>query len=302
MRYRLLVAMAVALAFAGVSCTKAPEKVVDKKQVIVLVNDEAITQIMVQRSLKAISSQHGSGDKPSPNLKEAVLENLISEMLMLQGAREAQMLMGDAELADKLAFVRKQIGPEAFAQRLSDMDATEDEYAQEIRKKVMRQRFVDSLVDTNAVSEDMARRVFDESTTPYLKPAQAEVRFIQADTFEQANKIKQKASREGFDKVAETLTAGEGIVASGYGWTSVSMYGPEISKGLRGLGKGETGGPYKGRQGYFLFRVKDKKPESPMSFDEVKDKIMNDLMTNERNKALAHWLSGRRSSAKLQWK
>ena len=303
MKRTLIIMLALTLGLFAYACSKTEDKEARKAlppdTVLVKVNGEPITEAMVQRALKTIAGQH-SGETTA--MREAMVENLIAEMLLLQSAREADSEVSPQEAVLKVSFIREQMGADGFAQKLASLGLNEDEYTQDVGDNMLRQRYLDSLMNPNVFSEEAAKRKFGESTTPYLTTAQTHVRFIQADTFEQANKIMERVRAGDFDKVADELADSGDAIVSGYGWTSVSMYGKELSEGLLALGKGEVGGPYKGRQGYFLFRVKDRKTERPQSFDEVKGQIMSELRDTERSKVMAHWLAEKRAAATLEWR
>ncbi|KKL61693.1 hypothetical protein LCGC14_2192730, partial [marine sediment metagenome] len=169
-----------------------------------------------------------------------------------------------------------------------------------IKNNMMNQRFANSFVSRDSVTEDDAKKIYTESPIPFIHQAQLKLRFIQVPTFDRADAVMKDIMARGFEEVAgEMEDKGEGMV-SGYGWTSPGMYSSDIADGLRGLEAGATGGPYEGRQGYFVFHVQEKKPERPKSFAEVKDQIIKDLFGEKKRVALAHWLGKQRGAASIE--
>jgi parvulin-like peptidyl-prolyl isomerase len=281
-------------------CTKPAEEI----KVVAMVNGEPITEDQLEHGLKKMAPQHSASPEAMNDdaMKKAVLETLITETLMLQGAREAGIELKEGELEAKLAFIRKQLGEEAFRAKLEAEGQDFDDYSDTLARTMLRQRFFDSLAPEESVTEEDVKKAYTESPVPFLHSARMKVRFIQTESFEQAEEIIKLLKKDGaeFDKVAEEVEAGGIAMVSGYGWTTPGMYSPEIAEGLKRLDSGGTGGPYEGKMGYFIFHVEEKTPERPKSFEEARSEIKRSLLDKKRRAAFAHWIAQKRSNSKIE--
>ncbi len=296
----LLMTLMAAIAFAGCSSeTPQSKKARALDKVALTVNGAPITEAMIQRQIMKMGSQHSNRPDAlrSEQMREAVIENLVNELLVLEAAKEAGLKVTDEQVEGKFSFIRDRMGAEKFAAMLDKKGLSEEEFRQELRDNILRQRFADSLVPKDTVAEEDAKKIYVESPLPMIHPAQLKVRFIQVNTFEEANKVLDSIESSGFDEAADQLQEKGEFMVSSYGWTSPGMYSKGISEGLRALEAGQTGGPFEGKNGYFIFHVAEKKSERPKSFDEAKDGIMRDLIQNRRRAELAHWVARERGEA-----
>ncbi len=306
--YVLLAALALLGMLVFLGCAKEGDKGDGKQaakepdKVAVRVNGDPITEGMIERELRKLGSQHSKSPDAlkSEEMREAIIKNLVGEALLLQGARNKGIEVSGEEVEAKLAFVKEQLGVEGFAKKIQRDGLDEATFRDVIKNNMMNQRFANSFVSRDSVTEDDAKKIYTESPIPFIHQAQLKLRFIQVPTFDRADAVMKDIMARGFEEVAgEMEDKGEGMV-SGYGWTSPGMYSSDIADGLRGLEAGATGGPYEGRQGYFIFHVEEKKPERPKSFKEVKGQIIKDLYKEKKRVALAHWLGAQRDAAIIE--
>lgn len=298
----VLITLMAAIAFAGCSSeTPQSKKARDRAKVALTVNGAPITEGMIERQIMKMGSQHSNRPDAlrSEQMREAVIENLVNELLVLEAAKEAGIELTDEQVEGKFSFIRDRMGAEKFAAMIEKKGLSEGEFRQELRDNILRQRFADSLVPNDTVSEDDAKKIYVESPMPMIHPAQLKVRFIQVSTFEEANKVLGNIESSGFDEVADDMQGKGEFMVSSYGWTSPGMYSKGISEGLRALEAGQTGGPFEGKKGYFIFHVAEIKTERPKSFDEAKDGIIRDLIQNKRRAELAHWVARERGEAEI---
>ncbi len=297
-----LMALMFAVALWGCSSqTPESKKAKAKDTVALTVNGVPITEGMIERQITKMGRQHANRPDAlrSGQMRAAVIQNIVGEILVLEGAREAGIEVKDGQVAEKLSFIKQKLGDERFAAKLSQEGLTQEEFRQELMNNLLKQRFVNSLVPDDAVTVEDAKKVYTESPIPMIHPAQLKVRFIQVSTFVEADQVLKNIEASGFEDVADEMREKDGVMVSSYGWTSPGIYSKGISEGLRILEAGQTGGPYEGKAGWFIFHVAEKKHESPKSFEEARDGIIRDLLQNKKRAALAHWVGTERSKAEI---
>ncbi len=297
-----LMALMFAVALWGCSAeTPQSKKARARDKVALTVNGVPITEGMIERQITKMASQHSNRPDAlrSEQMRDAVIQNLVTEVLVLEGAREAGIEVKDEQVAKKLSFIKQKMGDERFAAKLGKDGLTQEEFRQELMNNLLKQRFVNFLVPEDSVTVEDAKKVYTGSPIPMIHPAQLKVRFIQVSTFEEADKTLKNIKASGFEGVADEMQGKGGAMVSSYGWTSPGMYSKGISEGLRNLEAGQTGGPYEGKEGWFIFHVAEKKTERPKSFEEARDGIRMELLQNKKRAALAHWVGTKRSEAEI---
>jgi parvulin-like peptidyl-prolyl isomerase len=273
-----------------------------RQKPVAVVNGEEITEEMVQSHLDQRLRDHkaqGAVVEPSA-IRSAVVEQLISEVLIAQGARESGITISQVELDNEVAFQRARRGEAAFQERLARSGKTLKDFREEVRERLLVSSFINALVPDDAVTEEDVRKFYQESPTPFLRPEQVEVRFVQVRTVEAAKGIMKDVVESGeFDAVAERLKAGGTAVVSDYGWTAPGVYSPVIAEALRETPEGGVTGPHAGADGHFLFRVRERRPEGVKDFEDAKQDIRDMMMAQRRQTALIHWVAEKKQAATI---
>ncbi|MDP2168640.1 MAG: peptidyl-prolyl cis-trans isomerase [Thermodesulfovibrionales bacterium] len=285
--------MALGMLFLG-GCRKKPAAVVD---------GDAITKAMVDRALKERLAEHKiqgltvAGEA----MRQAVLEQIIAQRLMLQAAKELKITATDEETAMEIDFQKKSAGEEAFNKDLKEKGLLINDLRQQVKEKITIAKFMENLVPDGSVTEEEIREYYKASPMPFLMPESLLLRFIQTGTEAQAKAVLAEMKDTGisFDKMADTLGKGKRAIVSDYGWTGYEAFGPEIKSALKKLKAGSHGGPYKGAGGIYLLRIKERQTQRPETLEEAKDKIKAILLDNKRQAAVAHWVADRRGKAKV---
>jgi parvulin-like peptidyl-prolyl isomerase len=219
---------------------------------------------------------------------------------MLQGAREGNITVSDDELHGEIATRKAVRGEQQFAEDLATAAMTLEEYGEKLREKMLLDKFVDSLVPKDSVTEEEMKEFYKNSPTPFLRPEEVHVAFIQASTEEEADNIVADIKKEkDFDKVAGRLDDEKRAVVSRYGWTSPNVYSPEITEAMKNMKEGEFSGPHKGSEGYYIIRLKERTPEGVKSYEEAKEEIRAIFLSQRRQAALIHWVANKRKSANI---
>ncbi len=103
-----------------------------------------------------------------------------------------------------------------------------------------------------------------------------------------------------FDAMGEKLKAENRAVVSDYGWARPDFFKGAIADALKELKEGEYGGPYKGKDGFYLLRVKQREPESVLPYEEAKDQIKALLISQKRQAMMAHYIEEKRKKSDIK--
>lgn len=269
--------------------------------VVATVNGSPVLRAELEKALSSKFAMHrGTGaDVDSEKLRDSVLEQLISEQLILQGALEAGVDVTDAEVMAELDARKDISGEEAYRKFLADNGYTEASYSQLLREKMIKNRFVAGVLAYGEVTEEEMRSFYKESPMPMMKPESVEVRIVEFPAMPEARAAFERMGKEGFDKVADGLREGGAAFVSEYGETSPSYYPGEVGSAMKELSEGAFGGPFQGKDGVFIVRVKKRTPETPKSFEEAREDIRAMLMERRTSGSLIHWLAEKRSNSTI---
>jgi parvulin-like peptidyl-prolyl isomerase len=283
----------IAFISVSVGCAKKPAAVV---------NGDEISEGVVQWNLDQRMTQHrASGAVVAESLlRNKVIDKLISEKLMYQGAAEKGLAVDDHELNVELHRITESMGQDAFDRSLREASLSKEAFSTMVKEKLMADKFAASIIKADDVSDEDVREYFQDSPTPFLMPEQVNVRFIQTRTKEQAEEIIDEIKKgKSFDKLADDLMKLEEATVSAYSWAKPSFFSPDIAEALTEIKVGKHGGPFKSGDGYFIFRVKERQHERAKTLEEASGEIKSMLVEQRRQSALVHWLAERRKQADI---
>lgn len=262
--------------------------------------DNRTFDVLLKERIEAAGPQDPPADLRK--LKEIVLNDLITEALMFEDAAKKGISVTEAEAMKEVQEIRKSMGEDAFRKALRDKGISVSVFSRRTREKLMISRFTESLLSGVSVSDEEVRRYYAESPKPFIKPTKVLMSMIEFGTEAEAKTVitEMRSKKAEFDDVARELAARNRATVSDYGWVNPDMFSAALSSGVRNLRNGQYGGPYVGKQKFYLVRVIDREKEMIASFDEMKDTIRNTLMEERRQMAFAHWLAQKRRDAKVE--
>ncbi len=289
MKY-LLLALSALIALTG--CEKKPVAIVNGSEISRRLYDYALNERMGEHKARSAGFDMQA-------MKHAVIEQLVADKVLLGGAKEAGIAATDDEVQSEMARMRQNLTEEAFKKGLKAKGVTLDFMKERIRERIVLERFIIRLVPEDSVGEAEIKDYYRHSMKPFLKPDTVLVRFIQTNTEEEARRILADIAKTGFDRKADSLDKEKRLFVSDYGWVEPGLFGPEIASALRDTKKGSYGGPYKGKEAWFIFRIKDRQTGRPESLAEARDKIKALLLSNKRQAMVSGWVADRKSRASI---
>jgi hypothetical protein len=198
-----------------------------------------------------------------------------------------------ASMTDTL-FVNRALAGEA-----KRVGATEDPLVRKREEQVVEgfraRAYLDHVMRTAKLPglEARARELYQSERNKYKIPDRYEVEHILVNLWGRTPEMARERAREArakvqggaqFLDVAKDYSDDPTLKRNGgkLGLVSAGQFESELSKAIPGLKLGEVSEPIASRSGFHLFRVTSKVPGRDLSFDEVKDEILQ----NERTKLL----------------
>ena len=235
--------------------------------VVATVNGVAIPQSIANAF---VSEQQAQGAPDTPELKNAVREELIRRELLVQEAK-------------KLGLDKK---PDVAAQ------------ADLARQAVFIRAFVQDFVKKHPISDEQVKAAYDRMKSQ-MGNTEYKVRHILVEKEDDAKLIIVNLKKGGkFDELAkQSKDPGSRDKGGDLGWSSTASYVKPFGDAVTGLAKGKyTEVPVKTDFGYHVILLEDSRPLTPPSFDQVKQQITQRLQQEQIQKLV----NDLRAKAKIQ--
>lgn len=219
-------------------------------QNVATVNGKPVPQSRVDALIK--TATHGQQGEVPPELKAQAKDQVVMREIFAQEA-EKQGIPNTADYKSQLDLVRQ---------------------------TVLINTLFQNFIKTHPVSDTDAKAEYDK-----IKAEQSgleyHARHILVDSEDEAKKlIAQIKAGSKFEDVAKSKSKDTGSAANGgdLDWAKPTAYVPEFSTALQALKKGQmTETPVKTQFGYHIIRLEDTRAAQFPNFDEVKDKIKQQM-------------------------
>jgi len=189
--------------------------------------------------------------------KDMFLDSVVSQKLLYSEASKLNL--------DKDPDVQKQIE-----------DARKDIIIKEYLRK--------EIEDKVTVSDEDAKKYYEENLDKFKEPEKVEVSHILVDTEAGANDILAKLKAgDDFAKLAKEKSKCPSKDKGGeLGYISKGQTVPEFETVAFSLQPGQLSGVIKSQFGYHVIKVTAKQPEKTIPFDEIKDQLKQMLLADKQ--------------------
>jgi parvulin-like peptidyl-prolyl isomerase len=235
-------------------------------------------------------------------LKEAVLNTLIDEKVMLLRANELSISVSDAELAEKIEDIKESYSLEegGFDNALATRKVDYGEWKEELRKRTILEKLIAAEVNSKVqVKEGEGKAYRRGRKGMYAPEKRVHVAQIVVRERDKAAAILKRLMRgEDFGKVAREESIGPEAKAGGdLGFVSQGFMPEEIDAAIFSQRPGEIGPVIRSPFGYHIFKIieKDKK-----GWDVIKGHVLTDLRKQKEEQEYALWLGALRSKAAIR--
>jgi peptidyl-prolyl cis-trans isomerase SurA len=285
----------------------AGQEVID--EVVAVINGDIITlsevkarnDLLVQALRAQLSGEEF--DKQYELLKQNLLDRMITEVLLLQKAREMKLDVRE-QLRATIDNIKKQNNldsDEDLRLALSREGLDYNTWLRQMEEDLMRQAVLFSEVDRQIVIDD-AEVVKEYRARPelYTEPEEVSLRGIflseadhPAETLEsQKNDIKAKlAAGEDFASVAGLYSDGPAKDVQGdLGSFKTKELDPVLEKAVAGLQPGQTSAWVKAKNGWYLLRLENRKASRLRPFEEAKKDMEERIFNQKRAQAIDEYM------------
>lgn len=317
-------------AFSAVGCNmiaKTPEAIA--KSPVAVVNGEKITKGDLDKNpsmmgiIAQVKQQYGENYDKNEDAKAAikaqeqqVLENMITEKVVTQKAKELNLLPDESKLKTEVDkqlndLKKQQFGNDEkkFQEALKQQNFTEqslkDLYLSQLRSQETFKNISDSLTKNIKIDDKKIQDYYNANKYQFTeKPNQIHLAHILVKTEDEAKKVKDRLDKgEDFAKVAKEVSTDPGSKDKGgdYGFVPYvgSNFDPTFMSAAIALKEGAISAPVKTQFGYHIIKTIKKQEYPVKKLDSVKAEIKKQLEDQEKQKIVSDKVAEWKKSAKI---
>ncbi|WP_127478252.1 peptidylprolyl isomerase [Sulfurivermis fontis] len=256
-------------------------KVVELNRIVAVVNDEAITNLELEKRLQSILvqlRQNGTALPPMEILRRQVLERLIIERLQLALAADRGVRVDDETLNEVITRIaaQNQLSPQQFRAALERDGGDFAEFREEVRHEIimsnLRAREVESRIEVTPqeVDDFLARQAAGGGLdTEYhlghiliAVPEGASPEQVQTARAKAQEVLEQLRAGADFRQMAITHSAGQQALQGGdLGWRKGGQLPTLFADSVLRLAPGEVSEPLRSSSGFHIIKLIDKRGE-----------------------------------------
>lgn len=288
---------------------------------VAVVNGQAITRQEMDQEISRFREHLSSMGRPLPDaqvpgLQQEVLEELITTELLYQESQKAGIKADEAAFNVQMDKWKKRFPTEADLQTyLKKMSFSEEDLKARFRRGMVISQFIEKQLGPKAVVDDKETKAYyDANPAEFKMPEQVRASHILIKVDAKADQAKKAEARKKIEEIQASLKTGGDFAAlakesSGcpsaakggdLGFFSRGQMVKPFEDAAFALKPGETSGVVETDFGYHLIKVTDKKPESTLSYDEVKARLGQKLRDKKLEKEMDLYVQELKKTAKVE--
>jgi foldase protein PrsA len=303
----IVVALAVSLALSAAlsGCGPKPAAVV---------NGEKIPASQVDAQIAQMKSQHpeifvgAKGQELEKQFRSRIIDNLVTNILVLQAAKTNGVKVTEAEIDAKLVSMAKGFQTkEKFIAAMASSGSTLQELRDRIRTQLITQKMVDKVISKVAPTDAQARDYYRINRETFDAPPLYHVLAIKLGKgrFALAKQLiaKIKAGADfGQVSVANTVDSAIQTRSGDLGAISIDKVPNDIQVAAKKAPIGDVYGPVVTADAVWIVKVLSRTPAKKGSYASAKAQIYQILQQQLQVKAFNDWLDALKKKANVQTK
>ncbi|RLA89192.1 MAG: peptidylprolyl isomerase [Deltaproteobacteria bacterium] len=315
----IMIIMSLALLSFGFLSIAAEKEIKNKK--VAEVNGVVITQTEFDREFQDVKQRlirMGKSVNKSnlQQIKKNVLEKLIGLELLYQESQKEGFKVDKAKVSEEFDKIKKRFKNEAdFKNILSRLGYTEISLKKQIKREIAIHQFIEEkFVKKITILDKDLKAYYDSHKELFKQPEQVRARHILIKVSPQANAEEKALALKKIEEVQKKVKKGEDFatLAKEYSQGPSSTKGGDLGYFKRGqmvkpfedvafsLKPGEVSDIVKTRFGYHLIKVIDKKPETIIAYNKIKEKLSEFLKQRKVQKEVTDYVEELKKKAKVK--
>lgn len=255
-------------------------------------------------------------DSQLSELEKEVLEQLINRELLYQESQRKGIRIREAEVDEELKALKKGFPSDAeFKSVLKEANLSEVEVKSQIERGLAIDEFITGhFVVKVTISDDEVRAYYESHPESFEQPEQVRASHILIRIDPQEDRSKRSSARKKIEEIRQKLRKGEDFaaIAREFSQCPSSAKGGDLGYFRRGqmtkpfedaafaLRPGEVSDLVETKFGYHLIKVFEKKPETAMAFEDIKEGLGRYLTQEKIQKEVSLYVQKLKKNAKVE--
>ena len=318
-RWFLALVTTINLAWIALPALAAEKQASEGK--VAVVNGSVITQEDFHREMGHVLQRLASMGKSFDDsqllaIKKEVLEGLIHGELLYQESQRKGIKVEEVAINEQLETLKKRFPSEdEFKTALNKMNLSEADIRSQIKKGLAIQQFITKhIAEKVTVSDKELKAYYDSHPDSFKQPEQVRASHILIKVDPQADESQRAEARKKIEEIQQKLQKDEDFATL----AKEPSQGPSSAKGgdldyfRRGqmvkpfeeaafaLKPGEVSDLVETRFGYHLIKVIDKKPETTIPYEDIKEKVRQYLKDKKVHEEVGLYVKKLKEDAKVE--
>ncbi|MGO5074888.1 peptidylprolyl isomerase [Clostridium sporogenes] len=244
--------------------------------------------------------------------KSQILDELITEKVLLQKGKELKVIPKDEELnkeVDKKFNEIKAVynnDEKKFEETLKSTGFTKETLKEYLKSQIIIEKVINEATKDVKVEDKDAKKYYNENQSMFTeKPNIMNVSHILVKTEDEAKKVKKRLdSKEDFAKVAKEVSQDPGSKDKGGLLGDINYndanFDPTFMKAAIALKQGAVSNPVHTQFGYHIIKINSKKEYPVKKFDAVKEDIKKELKMEKQKEAYTKKIEEWKKASKIK--
>lgn len=313
MKKRVVIIMMLMLSLGLVGCGSKEQTAAD----VAVVNGVKISQAQLDQQYTLLKvdyeNQMGALDLAKDqeiikNLQNQAYEEIITKELVRQEADRQGLKISQAEIDSRLASFKQaqnSVENDGYQKFLAKLNLTEADLGREVEVMLLFQQLQAKVTGDTKVSEAEARQYYEANQQLFNNPGGMRIYHILVDTEQQADQIiAQIQQGADFAALAAQYSLDPGSKANGGDVGLVNKdtnFVPEFKQAALALQPGQLSTqPVQSQYGYHVIKAGERQAAGVAPFAEVKEQLMDQLASDQKDKAFDAYLQKMRNEAAIE--
>ncbi|APF26886.1 PPIC-type PPIASE domain protein [Clostridium sporogenes] len=244
--------------------------------------------------------------------KSQILDELITEKVLLQKGKELKVIPKDEELnkeVDKKFNEIKAVynnDEKKFEETLKSTGFTKETLKEYLKSQIIIEKVINEATKDVKVEDKDVKKYYNENQSMFTeKPNTMNVSHILVKTEDEAKKVKKRLdSKEDFAKVAKEISQDTGSKDKGGLLGDINYndanFDPTFMKAAISLKQGAVSNPVHTQFGYHIIKINSKKEYPVKKFDAVKEDIKKELKMEKQKEAYTKKIEEWKKASKIK--
>lgn len=244
--------------------------------------------------------------------KSQILDELITEKVLLQKGKELKVIPKDEELnkeVDKKFNEIKAVynnDEKKFEETLKSTGFTKETLKEYLKSQIIIEKVINEATKDVKVEDKDAKKYYNENQSMFTeKPNTMNVSHILVKTEDEAKKVKKRLdSKEDFAKVAKEVSQDPGSKDKGGLLGDINYndanFDPTFMKAAIALKQGAVSNAVHTQFGYHIIKINSKKEYPDKKYDAVKEDIKKELKMEKQKEAYTKKIEEWKKASKIK--